>query len=89
MATTKATNQGPGDDGQGDRGDCTGGGLPGVTAGGMPTSGGLPGGPVLAPCTIADLKPGAIVHEAELKLTADGPVWDEITLVRPTPPATG
>lgn len=85
-----------GDDDRGDddRGDCTGGGLPGGTAaglptgGGMPTSGGLPGAPV-PPCTIADLKPGAIVHEAELKLTANGPVWDEITLVRPTPPATG
>ena len=50
-----------------------------------PTSGGLPGAP--APCTIADLKPGAIVHEAELKLTANGPVWDEITLVRPAVPA--
>ncbi len=58
----------------------------------MPTGGGLPPAAASrssAPCTIADLKPGAIVHEAELKLTADGPVWDEITLVRPTPPATG
>ncbi len=72
--------------GDDDRGDCTGGGLP--TVGGMPTSAGLPGAPV-PPCTIADLKPGAIVHEAELKLTASGPVWDEITLVRPAPPATG
>ena len=79
-----------GDDNQGDRGDC-GGDFPGATAGGMPTdggmptSGGMPGAPVL--CTIADLKPGALVHEAELKLTADGPVWDEITLVRPVVPA--
>jgi len=83
-------DQGPGDDNQGDRGSCggdgpggTAGGMP--TDGGMPTSGGLPGAP--APCTIADLKPGALVHEAELKLTADGPVWDEITLVRPAVPA--
>ena len=72
-----------GDDRGGDRGDCGGG--PGATVGGMPTAGGLPGAP--APCTIADLKPGALVHEAELKLTADGPVWDEITLVRPAAPA--
>ena len=35
---------------------------------------------------VGDLKPGALVHEAELKLTADGPVWDEITLVRPAVP---
>ena len=83
-------DQGSGDDSQGDRGDCSGvvpggtaGGMP--TDGGMPTSGGLPGAP--APCTIADLKPGALVHEAELKVTPDGPVWDEITLVRPAVPA--
>ena len=72
-----------GEDDRGDRGDCSGR-FPGGTAGGLPTGGGLPGAP--APCTVADLKPGALVHEAELKLTADGPVWDEITLVRPVVP---
>jgi hypothetical protein len=80
----RGDDHGPGDDNQGDRGDC-GGGVSGATAGGLPTGGGLPGAPAL--CTIADLKPGALVHEAELKLTADGPVWDEITLVRPAVPA--
>jgi hypothetical protein len=71
----------------GDREDCTGGGATAggmPTAGGLPTTGGLPGAP--PPCTVADLKPGALVHEAELKLTANGPVWDEITLVRPVVP---
>lgn len=35
--------------------------------------------------TLADLVPGAIVHEAELEVRSGGAVWDEITLVRPLP----
>ncbi len=50
------------------------------TAGGMPTGGGLP---ARRTCTVDDLKPGTIVREAELKLTASGPVWDEIKIVPP------
>jgi hypothetical protein len=33
----------------------------------------------------ADLVPGAVVRKAELKLTAAGPVWDELTLVSAAP----
>ena len=66
----------------------TGGGLP--TGGGMPTGGGLPGRPPHRVCSVADLKPGTIVREAELKLTSAGPVWDEIKIVPPTVvPAAG
>lgn len=65
----------------------TGGGMP--TAGGMPTVGGMPTGGGLPPRkymprpTLADLKPGAVLREAELKLTPKGPVWTELKLVRP------
>jgi hypothetical protein len=33
-------------------------------------------------CSQADLTPGAIVHEAELKVTGDGPVFDEVELIK-------
>ena len=61
----------------------TAGGLP--TGGGIPTAGGLPGSRRAASAPSADLKPGTIVREAELKLTAAGPVWDEIKIVPATP----
>ena len=35
--------------------------------------------------TLADLIPGAIVHEAELEVRSGGAVWDEVELVRPRP----
>ncbi len=35
----------------------------------------------------ADLVPGAVVREAELKLTAGGPVWDELKIVSAAPAA--
>ncbi len=35
--------------------------------------------------SLADLVPGAIVHEAELEVRTGGAVWEEITLVRPRP----
>ncbi len=57
------------------------GGLP--TAGGMPTAGGLAPSHRLPRATAADLKPGALLREAKLKLTPDGPVWKELVLVRP------
>lgn len=57
------------------------GGLP--TAGGMPTAGGLPPFKRFPRATVADLKPGALLREAKLKLTPDGPVWKELVLVRP------
>lgn len=64
------------------------GGMP--TGGGMPTAGGMPGRPERRVCSVLDLKPGTIVREAELKLTAAGPVWDEIKIVPPTVvPAAG
>lgn len=53
----------------------TSGGLP--TGGGMPTKGGLPS-------ARSGLVPGAVVREAELKLTKRGPVWEEIRLAAPT-----
>ena len=92
-------------DGWGGHGDDDGtvGGLPEPSHGGLPgddrSHGGLPGGSNggLPPfpgmprprCSTDDLKPGAIVREAELKLTAAGAVWDEIKLVpvTPAPPA--
>ena len=55
--------------------------------GGLPTTGGLPGMPARRICTVADLKPGTIVREAELKLTAAGPVWDEMKIVPAAVPA--
>jgi len=73
-------------------GDWTAGGLP--TGGGMPTDGGLPTGggmPTsggLPRATTADLKPGTALTKASLKLTADGPVWIELKLVRPVTPAS-
>jgi hypothetical protein len=33
-----------------------------------------------ASCSTADLQPGRIVHEAELELTPDGPVFEEVEL---------
>lgn len=33
-------------------------------------------------CTVADLLPGTVVHEAELKLTSAGAVWHEVELVK-------
>ncbi|MEA2448074.1 MAG: hypothetical protein QOG63_6 [Thermoleophilaceae bacterium] len=33
-------------------------------------------------CTTADLTAGTVVHEADLTSTPDGPVWDEIDLVK-------
>lgn len=61
------------------------GGMP--TAGGLPTGGGMPTGGGLPPRrprpTLADLVPGAVVREAQLKLTPAGPVWVEVKLVRP------
>lgn len=46
------------------------------------------GSPV--PCGVAQLTAGTVVHEAEIKLTKDGPIIDEIKLVLPAPttPAT-
>lgn len=42
-----------------------------------------------AACTSASLVKDAIVREAELKLTADGPVWDELKLAKtPAAPVT-
>jgi hypothetical protein len=33
-------------------------------------------------CSQTDLVPGAIVHEAELKATGDGAVFDEVELIK-------
>lgn len=69
--------------------DWTAGGLP--TGGGMPTDGGMPTGggmPTYGRATTADLKPGTALTKASLKLTADGPVWVELKLVRPVTPAS-
>ncbi len=53
------------------------------TGGGMPTGGGLPPMTYMPRPTLADLKPGAVLREAHLKLTPKGPVWTELKLVRP------
>lgn len=65
---------------RGGRHHGTGGGLP--TGGGMPTGGGLPPFKYGRP-TLADLKPGTVLREAQLKLTQKGPIWTELKLVRP------
>lgn len=59
----------------------TEGGMP--TAGGVPTAGGLPPYGHHPRATAADLKPGAVLRNAKLVLTPDGPVWQELVLVRP------
>ena len=75
-----SSSRGDDDDDHGDD-DHTAGAAP--TIGGMTTNAGSPAPPLPA-CSTSDLKPGALVHEAELKLTSTGPpVWDEIKLVRP------
>jgi hypothetical protein len=33
-------------------------------------------------CSTADLQPGTVVHEADLKITAGGPVFEEVELVK-------
>lgn len=67
-------DRGRGDDDRGRHHD-TNGGLP--TSGGIPTGGGLPP-------AHSGLAPGAVVREAELKLTRRGPVWEEIRLAVPS-----
>ena len=32
-------------------------------------------------CTPVDLTPGTVVHEAELKISSAGSVWDKVDLV--------
>ena len=32
-------------------------------------------------CTTADLTPGAVVQDAELRISSAGAVWDEVELV--------
>ncbi len=52
----------------------------------------VPGTPPATPaptCTVANLVPGAKVHEAELEIVANvGPVWHEIELIPQAPAAT-
>jgi hypothetical protein len=33
-------------------------------------------------CSVADLVPGTVVHEAKLSVSGDGAVWDEVQLVK-------
>jgi len=73
-------------------GDWTAGGMPSgggmPTDGGLPTGGGLPTTGGLPRATTDDLKPGTALTRASLALTADGPVWVELKLVRPVTPAS-
>ncbi len=69
-----------------EHGDYTGGGMP--SGGGLPTGGGMPTFGGLPRATTDDLKPGTALTKASLKLTPDGPVWAQLTLVRPVTPAT-
>ena len=48
---------------------------------------GGPEGPDGSDCTVDDLVAGAVVHEAELKTTADGLVYTEVELVKDDPAA--
>ncbi len=94
MATTADQGDHHGDatashhgDGQGDDNAATPA-TPAVPAipGTDPATPAIPATPPVA-CTSASLVKDAIVREAELKLTADGPVWDELKLATPTTPA--
>ena len=80
----RSSHFGGDDEGDDDGGDKSG-------SGSYPGSGDYPGGSGQqghcnhgdkVPCTTADLVVGAVVREAEVKVTADGLVFDEIKIVK-------
>lgn len=74
---------GSGDDQGDDDGDHSGPGGGGEDNGNRgPNSGPGHGAQCDNACTVADLLPDTIVHEAELELSSSGPVWEEVELLK-------